>query len=171
MRSERTGFTILELLVVISIIGILAALILPSLREAKRQARQVNCKENLHAVAVALRMYLNRSNDIMPAAAQMPSLRLNNLPRIADVLAPYLSDRRTLKCPSDVETNFFEREGSSYEYRSMLGGRRVSDSFLSRHWGEARTPVMHDYEPFHGEPGEPGAANYLFADGHVGDLE
>ncbi len=171
MRSGRSGFTILELLVVISIIGILAALILPSLREAKRQARQVNCKENLHAVAVALRMYLNRSNDIMPRAAQMPSLGLNNLPRIADVLAPHLSDRKTLKCPSDVETNFFAREGSSYEYRSMLGGERVSDSFLSRHWGEARTPVMHDYKPFHGEPGEPGAANYLFADGHVGDLE
>jgi prepilin-type processing-associated H-X9-DG protein len=29
---------------------------------------------------------------------------------------------------------------------------------------------MNDYEPFHGPPGTPGAANYLFADGHVGDL-
>lgn len=53
----------------------------------------------------------------------------------------------------------------------MLGGRQVSESFLTRRWGVDRTPVMYDYEPFHGPAGTVGAANYLFADGHVGDME
>ena len=171
MRSERGGSTLIEILVTLAIIGLLVSLAVPPLLEAKRAARRTACQSNLHAVAVAMRLYLNKSNEVMPVAAQMPSLGLSDAPRIADVLAPYLPGRKALKCPSDIEENFFASEGSSYEYRSMLGGRRVTDSFLTRRWGEAKTPVMHDYKPFHGEPGEPGAMNYLFADGHVGDLE
>ena len=75
-----------------------------------------------------------------------------------------------LRCPSDKEKDFFASEGSSYDYNTWLGGREMADSFLTQHLGASRTPVMYDYEPFHGTPGESGAANYLFADGHVGDL-
>jgi len=171
MRSARNAFTIVELLVVIGVIATLAALLLPAVASARALARRTKCESNLHAVSVAVRLYLNQSNEFMPAAAQMPSLHLNSDPRIADVLAPYLPDRAILKCPDDTARNYFASEGSSYEYASSLGGRRVSDSFLTRRFGEANTPVMYDYEPFHGRPGDKGAMNFLFADGHVGDLE
>ncbi len=167
---RRSGFTLIELLVVIGIIGILAGLIVPAVFHARGLARATKCRSNLHAVGVGLRMYLNRSNDYMPVAAQMPSLGLTTEPRIADVLAPFLPDREVLRCPSDLTKNFFASEGSSYAYRTMLGGQRVGSSFLTRR-GEERTFVMHDYEPFHGAAGSPGAANYLFADCHVGDIE
>lgn len=168
---RKPGFTLIELLVVVAVLALLVGILVPSLTRARDLARRAGCASHLHGVGVGFRMYLNDSNDVMPIAAQMPSLALNDDPRIADVLASYLSAAESLFCPADPEQTFFLREGCSYEYHSNLGGREVSDSFLTKRWGEARTPVMNDYEPFHGEPGKPGAMNYLFADLHVGDLE
>ncbi len=170
MRVRKTAFTLIELLVVIAVIGLLVGMVIPSINQAGVIARRLRCKTNLHAAGVGFRMYLNESNEVMPIAAAMPSLGLNDEPRIVDVLEDYLSDPDTLKCPSDIRKRYYLSEGSSYMYHSMLGGRKVGDSFLTKHWGEAQTPVLYDYEPFHGRAGTPGAANYLFVDGHVGDL-
>jgi len=158
-------------MVVIGVIGVLAAVILPAMGLARASARRVKCRSNLRQAGVALRMYLNQSNDVMPYAAALPSANLNDYPRIADVLDPYLKQPRVLECPEDTEKRYFVSEGSSYEYASMHSGRRVSQSFLTKRFGEQNTPVMYDYEPFHGDAGVVGSANYLFADGHVGDLK
>jgi prepilin-type processing-associated H-X9-DG protein len=116
-------------------------------------------------------MYLNGNDQIMPLAASMPSLKLTDEPRIADVLAPYLNNEKALQCPSDNDRNFFESEGSSYQYNTVLGGQAVGKDFMTQRLGPSRMPVMHDYEPFHGPAGQKGSTNYLFADLHVGDLE
>jgi len=167
---RRRAFTLVELLVVIAIIATVVGMVLPALGPARREALATTCRSNLRQVGVALKLYLTQSNEVMPMAAQLPSRNLNTDPRICDVLAPYIEDRGGFRCPAD-DQGYFEREGSSYEYNRRLGGKRVSESFLSRRWGEAKTFVLYDYKPFHGKPGEPGAANYLFADGHVGDLQ
>ena len=169
MHGTKKGFTLIEVLVVIAIIALLVSIVYPSLHQAMAAAKRTQCAANLHAVAVAFRMYLNQSYEIMPLAAQMPSLKLNDNPRIADVLGPYLASPQSLKCPADTK-DYYISEGSSYEYQSTLGGQKVSDSFLSKRWGEQRTPVMNDYKPFHGKAGTEGAMNFLFADGHVDDL-
>ncbi len=159
----RDGFTLVELLVVIAIIALLAGILVPSLTKAMDLGRSGACMNNLHSMGVALRMYLNQSNDIMPEVAAMPSEVASTCPRLADVIAPYIDHAEALKCPGDRERTYFETEGSSYDFNTMLGGRTVLNSFLSKHWGEENVHVLYDYEnTFHGN-----WMNFLFADGHV----
>ena len=98
-RFGREGFTLVELLVVMGIIALLAGLGLPALLHAKRVAYRASCASNLRGVGFAFRMYLQEHNDIMPVAASMPSLQLNDDPRIADVLSSYLESEEGLRCP------------------------------------------------------------------------
>jgi len=57
LKRARAAFTLLELLVVISIIALLMAIMVPCLRKAKEHARRVACQNNLHQVLVVGTMY------------------------------------------------------------------------------------------------------------------
>jgi prepilin-type N-terminal cleavage/methylation domain-containing protein/prepilin-type processing-associated H-X9-DG protein len=168
--GRRSAFTLIELLVVISIVSLLFGVLVPVVGKARAQAQRGACRGRLHGIGMALRMYVDDNRGIMPVAAQLPSEE-PNLPTITDVLLPYVKDKEAMCCPADREHNYFEKEGTSYEYPHFLRGRRVDQSFLGKRWGETSTPVLFDFGPFHDRPGRPGAMNFLFCDGHVGNLE
>jgi prepilin-type N-terminal cleavage/methylation domain-containing protein/prepilin-type processing-associated H-X9-DG protein len=55
--GARTGFTLIELLVVVAIISVLISIVLPGMRQARRQAKQVKCLTHLRAQAEATHFY------------------------------------------------------------------------------------------------------------------
>ena len=63
---HRTAFTLIELLVVIAIIAILAALLLPSLSNAKEKGYQAACINNLRQLQTAWNMYIGEHENVMP---------------------------------------------------------------------------------------------------------
>jgi len=68
-RKKETGFTLVEMLVVIAVITVLAALLLPVLSRAKAKAHRTVCINNLRQISLGVRMYSDDSNDASPTAA------------------------------------------------------------------------------------------------------
>ena len=56
-HSVRNAFTLVELLVVIAIIGILIGMLMPAVQAAREAARNMQCKNNLHQIGLAVHMY------------------------------------------------------------------------------------------------------------------
>lgn len=71
--SHRHGFTLVELLVVISIIALLIGILLPSLRRAREQAKSTVCLSHLRSLGQGIAMYALDSNDAL-LPSRMPNL-------------------------------------------------------------------------------------------------
>lgn len=67
-KNTRAGFTLIELMIVIAIIAILAAILVPNFMKARANGQLTACKSNLKNIATALEMYASDHNGIYPTA-------------------------------------------------------------------------------------------------------
>jgi len=66
------AFTLVELLVVIAVIAILAAMLLPVLGNAKQRAQTAGCLNNMKQLQLCYRMYVDDNNDYLPPNEALP---------------------------------------------------------------------------------------------------
>ena len=67
-----TGFTLVELLVVIGIIAVLIAILMPALTRARMAANLVKCQSNFRQVYAALATYVNDNKGVLPRSSDVP---------------------------------------------------------------------------------------------------
>src|SRR5262249_9953138 len=95
--QDRRGFTLIELLVVIAIIGVLVALLLPSVQAAREAARRVSCVNNMKQVALGVLNYHDVTGGfplggyIQPVYTRPDWTTNGNSPLVA--LLPYIEQR------------------------------------------------------------------------------
>ena len=87
MARRHTGFALIELLVVISIIALLMGILMPALSRARKQARDVCCLSNLKQLGIALQMYAQEYDDFIPRALD------NQQARWILVFMPFLGEQ------------------------------------------------------------------------------
>ena len=123
MRSQRQGFTLVELLVVISIIALLVAILLPALSKAREQGKSVACQGHLHQTYLGTFMWSDDNDDwALPAVWDRDPLDPFGDFR-PNKLAPFLSaeeGKDVFECPAVKDSG---------ELTDIIGWIKIINSF------------------------------------------
>jgi prepilin-type N-terminal cleavage/methylation domain-containing protein/prepilin-type processing-associated H-X9-DG protein len=94
-NQAQPGFTLVELLCVIAIIGILMALLLPAIQQSRAAARRTQCQSNLRQWAIAVQSFADTHNGQLPRRGQgiQPTTQLTRATDWFNALPPHMEDR------------------------------------------------------------------------------
>ena len=156
--AGKKGFTLIELMAVIAIIGILAALLFPVFAKARAQAKQTQCISNLRQIGAAMAMYMTDHDEQFPQAldasdkfrpdiwSDFPEFqaRIPEMPLMPEALQAYIKSKDIWRCPSDngtdvLDNHIFTTEdfrtsrmwdtyGSSYFFRTEIAFKFFSST-------------------------------------------
>lgn len=119
MPCRARGFTMVELLVVIAVIGMLLALLLPAVQNARASARKTQCSNNLRQVGLAMLMFCHDNNGRFPQTSHTSSV-----PEQAWLytLAPYTESVDEIRiCPDDPQGDErLRRKQTSYVLNAYI---------------------------------------------------
>ena len=161
----RGGFTLTELIVVIAVVTIMAAIAFPVTSYVVQAGKATACTSNLRNLGAALNLYLGDHNEIMPALQAGRTSTAQDVPVIDNTLNAYVNDSRVFVCPGDIH-GIAAATGTSYYWNNAINGQSITNLQFFMSKGEsAEIPVMLDKEGFH--PYAANKVNVLYADGHL----
>ncbi len=196
----RSGFSLVELLVVVAILAVLVGLLFPVLTAARRKARQANCQSNLHQIGLALNMYGQDYDGALPFTWTGCPSPTNYTWRVA--IFAYARNAEVFMCPAERVSTPFDGTipdvGKEAGYAINMVHWQVGPPTPPGEWGVHEALVELPAETVHvveadgayewsneGGTGpnnhgsvrddeaterHSGGANYLFCDGHVKPL-
>lgn len=116
LRAVRSGFTVVELMVVMAIIALLVGILLPSLGLIRRNAQETVCQSNLRCMGAALIGYCNACGEHMPLSSHTTSSQTSPQAWV-NSLKSYGFDGDVRRCPADP---YAQQRPSSYATNSYL---------------------------------------------------
>jgi prepilin-type N-terminal cleavage/methylation domain-containing protein len=134
-KTANSAFTLVELLVVITIIGLLAALLLTALSSARAQTRRTVCLNNLRQLNQGMRMYCDDSQDTSPNT-EGAIFGTQAWSRYRELMRGYVdgddkpsSRDKIFACPSDTFFIKFIKTGA-FIYRPTTVHSNLHDNML-----------------------------------------
>jgi len=177
--KRGAGFTLMELLAVIATIGVLAAILLPSLARAREAARRASCLVNVSQIGMAMQMYADENEGALPWSGGG-----NDAECLVSLVLIDLATYKPFICPSDSDTDLSDREADSaaplngglggsdglrqsYEY---FGAYTAEPIVMPKPWEPMRKiPILWDIGARVAANSNhvPGGSNVLWLDGSV----
>jgi len=158
-QKEAQGFTLIEMLVVLAILAVLAAILFPTFAAVRGNARRTVCLSNLRQLGLAIYSYAQDNDDRLPYGVDICDKytngwsgtpfqrRVRHMKMLPDLLLPYSASKASWRCPSDsgqtscgtsggplqipIRFRDFEARGMSYSYHTELTLRNLPLSSLT----------------------------------------
>lgn len=101
-KKDYKGFTLIEILVIISIIALLAAILFPVFARARENARRSSCQSNLKQVGLAESQYVQDYDEKFPFTSidTQPGTLIPLYTNFMDIVQPYVKSTQIFTCPS-----------------------------------------------------------------------
>jgi type II secretory pathway pseudopilin PulG len=121
-------FTLLELLIVISVIGLLITILMPSLGQARLKAQQAVCKSNLKQIGIGSMSYVNGNNGYLPSSAYKDAPHnywrkqlyyLWQGVQFSHKEQDPILTQGAFKCPTSIESQFKTNQGGGYGWNAL----------------------------------------------------